>query len=166
MANRTKTEPAFDENPEWTEEDFARARPASEVHGKEFAAAMIRPRPEGMSASIWAVVIANGDFGIREVFPGELVAPDVIAAHPTKESAELALDRVTAFHLASMDKLREPVEREAKLRSEILGLPDATKFPDVTKRHLVQSAEHEAELRNKHLSAIFMVAQPAKKSKD
>ena len=32
----------YDENPEWTEEDFARARPASEVHGPEFAARLIR----------------------------------------------------------------------------------------------------------------------------
>ena len=34
----------FDENPEWTEADFARARPASEVHGKALAAALVRPR--------------------------------------------------------------------------------------------------------------------------
>ena len=32
-----------DENPEWTEEDFARAKPASEVLGKE-AAILIRKR--------------------------------------------------------------------------------------------------------------------------
>lgn len=32
----------YDDNPEWTEEDFARARPASEVHGPEFAAKLIR----------------------------------------------------------------------------------------------------------------------------
>jgi uncharacterized protein (DUF4415 family) len=35
---------AFDENPEWTEADFARARPASEVHGKAIAAGLLRPR--------------------------------------------------------------------------------------------------------------------------
>ena len=34
----------YDDNPEWTEEDFARARPASEVHGPEFAARLIRQR--------------------------------------------------------------------------------------------------------------------------
>lgn len=33
----------FDDNPEWTKADFARARPAAEVHGAEFAAAMVRP---------------------------------------------------------------------------------------------------------------------------
>jgi uncharacterized protein (DUF4415 family) len=39
------TEPAFpDDNPEWTEEDFARARPASEVLGPELAALLVRPR--------------------------------------------------------------------------------------------------------------------------
>jgi uncharacterized protein (DUF4415 family) len=41
----------WDDNPEWTEEDFARARPASEVHGPEFAAKLIRrgrpPKAEG-----------------------------------------------------------------------------------------------------------------------
>lgn len=33
----------FDENPVWTEDMHARARPAAEVHGSEFAAAMVRP---------------------------------------------------------------------------------------------------------------------------
>gem|GEM_PF-5992610 len=32
----------YDDNPEWTEEDFANARPASEVHGPEFAAKLVR----------------------------------------------------------------------------------------------------------------------------
>jgi uncharacterized protein (DUF4415 family) len=32
----------YDENPEWTEEDFARARPVSEVLGPEMAARLIR----------------------------------------------------------------------------------------------------------------------------
>ena len=32
----------WDDNPEWTEEDFANARPASEVMGPEFAAKLIR----------------------------------------------------------------------------------------------------------------------------
>jgi uncharacterized protein (DUF4415 family) len=34
----------LDDNPEWTEEMFARARPASEVHGPELAVAMVRKR--------------------------------------------------------------------------------------------------------------------------
>jgi uncharacterized protein (DUF4415 family) len=34
----------FDENPVWTEEMHARAKPASEVHGPEIAAAMVRKR--------------------------------------------------------------------------------------------------------------------------
>ncbi|MEA3031276.1 MAG: hypothetical protein QOG13_2601 [Sphingomonadales bacterium] len=41
----------WDDNPEWTEEDFARARPASEVHGPEFAAKLLRrgrpPKAQG-----------------------------------------------------------------------------------------------------------------------
>jgi len=39
----------FDENPVWTREMHAQARPASEVHGKEVAAAMVRKpgRPLG-----------------------------------------------------------------------------------------------------------------------
>lgn len=36
--------PDFDDNPEWTEEDFARAKPASEVLGKEAAAGLVRKR--------------------------------------------------------------------------------------------------------------------------
>lgn len=34
----------FDANPEWTVEDFARARPASEVHSPEIAALLVRKR--------------------------------------------------------------------------------------------------------------------------
>ena len=34
----------FDENPEWTEEDFAKARPASEVLPPEVAALLVRRR--------------------------------------------------------------------------------------------------------------------------
>lgn len=32
-----------DENPEWTKDDFAKAKPASKVHGKDAAAALVRP---------------------------------------------------------------------------------------------------------------------------
>ena len=41
----------WDDNPEWTEEDFANARPASEALGPEIAARLIRrgrpPKAEG-----------------------------------------------------------------------------------------------------------------------
>ncbi len=43
--NKPPPPPAdYDDNPEWTGDDFARARTASEVHGEAFAAMMIRPR--------------------------------------------------------------------------------------------------------------------------
>lgn len=32
-----------EDNPEWTEADFAKAKPASEVHGAPFAAQMVKP---------------------------------------------------------------------------------------------------------------------------
>jgi uncharacterized protein (DUF4415 family) len=35
-------EEEWDDNPEWTEEDFRNARPASEVHGPEVLAFLIR----------------------------------------------------------------------------------------------------------------------------
>lgn len=44
MTNRPPPPEGFDENPAWTEADFARARPASEVHGAAFAAQLTRPR--------------------------------------------------------------------------------------------------------------------------
>lgn len=37
-----ENDPDFDDFPEWTEEDWAKARPASEVHGPEFAALLVR----------------------------------------------------------------------------------------------------------------------------
>lgn len=33
---------AFDENPEWTPADFARAKPAGEVHGAEQASMLVK----------------------------------------------------------------------------------------------------------------------------
>lgn len=46
---RPKPPPDYDENPVWTDADFARARTASEVFGKEIADAMVRKpgRPIG-----------------------------------------------------------------------------------------------------------------------
>lgn len=38
-------DPDYDDNPEWTEEDFARARPASEVHGPEILTLLVRGMP-------------------------------------------------------------------------------------------------------------------------
>jgi uncharacterized protein (DUF4415 family) len=40
MANEVMND---SDNPEWTAEDFANARPVSERHGKEFARSLIRP---------------------------------------------------------------------------------------------------------------------------
>lgn len=48
--NKKPLPPAgFDENPEWTEETTARARPASDVHGHEVAAMLVK-RPRGRPA--------------------------------------------------------------------------------------------------------------------
>jgi uncharacterized protein (DUF4415 family) len=44
--------PDFDENPEWTDADFAQARPASEALPGEIAAMLVRPgRPLGSKTS-------------------------------------------------------------------------------------------------------------------
>jgi uncharacterized protein (DUF4415 family) len=59
----------FDENPEWTEADFARARPASEIHGKALAASLVRPR--GRPA------LAESD---RKAKVNIRLSPDVVAA--------------------------------------------------------------------------------------
>ena len=59
----------FDENPEWTEADFARARPASEVHGKTFAAVLARPRGRP--------TLAEGE---RKAKVNIRLSPDVVAA--------------------------------------------------------------------------------------
>lgn len=42
--NKQPSRTEFDENPEWTVEDFARARPASVVHGPEIASMLVRKR--------------------------------------------------------------------------------------------------------------------------
>lgn len=48
--SKSKPPVDYDDNPEWTEEDFARARPASEVHPPHVVAALVkrgRGRPAG-----------------------------------------------------------------------------------------------------------------------
>jgi uncharacterized protein (DUF4415 family) len=59
----------FDDNPEWTAADFARARPASEVHGKALAAGLVRPR--GRPA------LAEGE---RKAKVNIRLSPEVLAA--------------------------------------------------------------------------------------
>jgi len=44
LRDRRKAAIADKNNPEWTEADFARAKPASEVLGSDAAAALVRPR--------------------------------------------------------------------------------------------------------------------------
>lgn len=68
--NKRPPPPAdFDENPEWTNAMHARAKPASEVHGKAIAAAMIRKpgRPAMTDAERKQVVTMR-------------LSPDVLAA--------------------------------------------------------------------------------------
>lgn len=47
--NKTKLPQDYDDNPEWTEEDFRQARPASEFFDAERVALMVRQpgRPKG-----------------------------------------------------------------------------------------------------------------------
>ena len=49
----------YDENPEWTEEDFARARPLHEVHPPHVVAALLRKpgRPAGATKEQVAIRI-------------------------------------------------------------------------------------------------------------
>ena len=51
--NRPPPPAEFDDNPEWTEADFARARPASEVFPPEVVALLVRKRgrPAGTTRS-------------------------------------------------------------------------------------------------------------------
>ena len=56
------------DNPEWTEEDFARARPASEVHGPAVAAQLVRGRGRPAKAE-----------GERKEAVSIRLSPDVLA---------------------------------------------------------------------------------------
>lgn len=47
-------DPDFDENPEWTEEDFAKARPASEIHPPHLARQLVRPLPAPIATALAA----------------------------------------------------------------------------------------------------------------
>ncbi|TMJ18865.1 MAG: BrnA antitoxin family protein [Alphaproteobacteria bacterium] len=58
----------YDENPEWTEEDFANARPASEVLGPEMAARLMRQRGRPAMAA-----------GERKEAVSIRLSPDVLA---------------------------------------------------------------------------------------
>jgi len=58
----------YDENPEWTEADFARARPASEVFPPEVLAAFSKPRGRPRSAAPKVPVKLRIDPDVLEVF--------------------------------------------------------------------------------------------------
>lgn len=59
----------FDENPEWTDAEFARARPASEVFGQDVMAALVRGRGRPAKAK-----------GERKQPVNLRLSPDVLAA--------------------------------------------------------------------------------------
>lgn len=67
MTDREKNRP-FDDNPEWTEEDFARARPASEVH---------RLVPEGLVRKRGRPAVPEAE---RKQPVSIRLSPDVLAA--------------------------------------------------------------------------------------
>lgn len=61
----------YDDNPEWTDEDFARARPASEVHPAHVVAALTkrpRGRPVGSLSSNKEQVTLRLDRDVLERF--------------------------------------------------------------------------------------------------
>ena len=61
MKKQAKPELIDDENPEWTAEDFARARPASEmlpeIFGAPVAKAMLKPRGKQVAPTKQAVTV-------------------------------------------------------------------------------------------------------------
>ena len=59
----------FDDNPEWTDADFAKARPATEVHPPAIAAMLVRRRGRP--------TLAPGD---RKQKVNLRLSPDVVAA--------------------------------------------------------------------------------------
>ena len=68
--NKLPPPPAdYDDIPEWTEDDFARALPASDVHGEAFAAMMIRPRGRPALAA-----------GVRKAKVNIRLSPEVLEA--------------------------------------------------------------------------------------
>ena len=62
-----------DDNPEWTDQDFARARLASEVMGAELAALLVRPRgrPQLTPSARKQIVSIRLDPEVVEFFRGE-----------------------------------------------------------------------------------------------
>lgn len=43
--SKSKPPVGHDDNPEWTAEDFAKAKPASEVHAPQVASALVKRKP-------------------------------------------------------------------------------------------------------------------------
>ncbi len=70
MVSKTPPPTGHDDNPEWTDEDFATARPASEVLPKEAVAALVRKvgRPRGSTSSIKEAVSLRIDRDILDRF--------------------------------------------------------------------------------------------------
>jgi len=73
MTNELKPSPAdFDENPEWTEENFARAKPFKEVFPEQYASwkKARRPPVENPKVHIGFRLAADMVQGVRATGPG------------------------------------------------------------------------------------------------
>ena len=72
MPKRPNPELADDENPEWTDADFARARPASEVlpelFGTKTAQTMLKPRGRPRSEVVKERITIRFDADVLEAF--------------------------------------------------------------------------------------------------
>ncbi len=72
MPKRTKPERIDSDNPEWTDADFARARPASEVlpelFGTQAAQTMLKPRGRPRSEVVKERITIRFDADVLEAF--------------------------------------------------------------------------------------------------
>jgi uncharacterized protein (DUF4415 family) len=114
MAAKRKVDPELidDDNPEWTAADFARARPASEVHSKEFLNNWEKNRQRKLNA--------NGK-GIGRPFKERPKVPvtvrldaDVVEFFRTGEGWQTRLNAFLAAHVKRASK-RKPAKSGRKL---------------------------------------------------
>lgn len=117
-----------------------------------------------MNLNTWAVVIRGDDYDIRQLEDGELMPPDVIAFHPTQESARLGLERIEAYQMAVSQRLREPCARETATRRSMAAVEGGDKHPDILNKYITPSLEHETLVRNSYLTGLLTIAQPRSKS--
>ncbi|MBY8826133.1 hypothetical protein [Sphingomonas colocasiae] len=99
----------------------------------------------------WCVIATDSGYEARELPYEKLDAPNVLAIHPDRNSADNAVNRAILMREQVDEQWRPQFDREQKVRAEL---------PAGAIAERLASIEYETTLRNKLSASIREIAQP------